>query len=390
MPLGTRSRWLLLTFLAGCAIAALVGMVVLFPHSGAAEQPHLAYSAPGTTYPEATVIQVQHSCPGNHQTSTGGCAQIRVRVSEGVARGESVTVQLSAADASSGLRAGDRVELIRTPGSNGAADSFAFFGVVRHNAMWALGVLFLLVVVAVARLRGLLAVVSLSVGGAVVLEFMLPALLQGHSGVGVALSGSTVIMFVVLYLTHGISLRTSTALAGTLLGIGLTTVIGWYAVRGGRLSGVGDDASGLLSGQVHLNFQGLFMCMTIVAALGVLNDVTITQVSAVWELRAAAPEASLRSLFSAGMRIGRDHLASTIYTLVFAYVGTAMATLLLVQLYAMPASSVLNSEDIAEEVLRTLTSSIGLVLTVPFTTALAALLAGTARAPRASRNQLVA
>jgi len=111
----------------------------------------------------------------------------------------------------------------------------------------------------------------------------------------------------------------------------------------------------------------------IVAGLGVLNDVTITQASAVWELRAASPTMSPAALFAAGMRIGRDHIASTIYTIVFAYAGTAMALLLLLSLYHRPLLELIGDEGIAEEVVRTLSSAIGLVLAVPVTTAIAVL-----------------
>jgi uncharacterized membrane protein len=121
----------------------------------------------------------------------------------------------------------------------------------------------------------------------------------------------------------------------------------------------------------NVSFQGLLTCAVIIAGLGVLNDVTITQASAVWELRSAAPEMSRRALFGSGMRIGRDHIASTIYTIVFAYAGAALSVLLLLFLYDRPLLDLLSTEAIAEEVTRTLASAIGLVLAVPATTAIA-------------------
>jgi uncharacterized membrane protein len=115
----------------------------------------------------------------------------------------------------------------------------------------------------------------------------------------------------------------------------------------------------------------------------VLNDVTITQASAVWELRAAGPELSRRRLFTSGMRIGRDHIASTIYTIVFAYAGAALSVLLLIFLYERPVLDLLGTEDITTELVRSLASATGLVLTVPVTTAIAALtVAGAARRDR--------
>jgi uncharacterized membrane protein len=132
-----------------------------------------------------------------------------------------------------------------------------------------------------------------------------------------------------------------------------------------------------------MNPRELLTCAIIVAGLGVLNDVTITQSSAVWELRAAAPSIGRRELFQSGMRIGRDHIASTIYTIVFAYAGAALPVLLLLFLYERPVLEMLQTESLSEEIVRTLASAIGLVLAVPVTTAIAALTVGAARMPPA-------
>jgi uncharacterized membrane protein len=229
------------------------------------------------------------------------------------------------------------------------------------------------VVALVARVRGLLALLGLVFAGGVLAWFMLPALLLGSNGVAVALVGSSAIMFVVLYLAHGLSVRTSTALAGTLVGVAITAALGLYAVDAALLSGLGDESGTYLRAQApDLDFRSLLTCAIIVAGLGVLNDVTITQSSAVWELRAASPTMPRRQLFTSAMRIGRDHIASTIYTIVFAYAGTALAVLLLISLFQRPLGDLLTDEAIAVEVVRTLASAIGLVLAVPATTAIAA------------------
>ena len=161
----------------------------------------------------------------------------------------------------------------------------------------------------------------------------------------------------------------------------MTAALAQSAVRTSHLSGVSDETGQLLSGYVPgLGFPSLLMGAIVIAGLGVLNDVTITQSSAVWELRAAGPELSRMDLFRSGMRIGRDHIASTIYTIVFAYAGAALSVLLLLYLYRMPLLDLLGTEDIATEVARTLCSAIGLVLAVPLTTAIAASTVSKARA----------
>jgi uncharacterized membrane protein len=187
------------------------------------------------------------------------------------------------------------------------------------------------------------------------------------------LVAAAAIMLVVLYLAHGPSIRTSTALAGTLVGVLITAALGSYSVGWARLSGLSEAGGQLRAFASDLDFQALMVCAIIIAGLGVLNDVTITQSSAVWELRAASSTMSRKDLFASAMRIGRDHIASTIYTIVFVYAGTALLTLLLASLYERSLLDQLLTEGFAEEVVMTLASSIGLVLAMPATTAIAVL-----------------
>jgi uncharacterized membrane protein len=201
----------------------------------------------------------------------------------------------------------------------------------------------------------------------------------------VALSASTLIMTVVLYLAHGLSLRTSTALLGTLTGLALTTGLGVLGAEWAHLSGVTSEdsyrLSQLLGESGATSLRGLFLCGLVLAGLGVLNDVTITQASAVWELRALSPQAGWRELFDGGMRIGRDHIASTVYTIAFAYTGAALPVLLLLQIYQLPLLPTLTGGEFAEEIVRTFVGSIGLVLAIPLTTAIATLVVTRTRVP---------
>ncbi len=386
VAIGRVPRLALLSVLGLAALATLVGLWALWPD--ASQAPHIprsaAFAAPGVTFPHATVTRVQPPCPTKSTpTSVTSCGHLAARLPS-APRGR-VTVDVPAEVARSGLRTGDTVQLVRTPPQSGQPATYTYFSTDRHVSLLWLTALFAAVVIGVARVRGLLALVALAYSALMITHFMLPALLAGESGVGTALVGSSAIMFVVLYVTHGPSLRTSTALAGTLAGIGVTAGIGLYAVHATRLSGVPDETGGLLSGFVtDLSFTGLLTCGLIIAGLGVLNDVTITQSSAVWELRAAAPDLSRRSIFTSAMRIGRDHIASTIYTIVFAYAGASIIVLLLLDIYNRPALDLISNEAIAEEIVRTLASAIGLVLAVPITTAIAAAVASPAGSSRSA------
>jgi uncharacterized membrane protein len=388
---GEPARALLIGSLVLVGVATLVGLVLLWPaHDPRPSAEADQFAAPGVTFPHGSVVSVQRPCRSDEvDPAVAGCGSARVRVTEGSSKGQVVSVPLPPEVIRAGLGRGDGVELIRTPASKTGPAGWSYFGTSRLGTIWLLVGLFVLVVALVARLRGLLAVVGLAFGALVLVKFMLPALLTGESGLGVALTGSAAIMFVVLYLAHGLSLRTSAALAGTLAGVGMTALIGSFSVASAHLTGISDETGAILSsfaGQV--SFQGLLTCAVIVAGLGVLNDVTITQASAVWELRAASETITPRELFASAMRIGRDHIASTIYTIVFAYAGSALAVLLLLYVYDRPLVDLLSTESIAEEVLRTLASAIGLVLAVPATTAIAVACVSPRRQVRRSRDRL--
>lgn len=219
-----------------------------------------------------------------------------------------------------------------------------------------------------------MAVLGLGFAGAVVWLFLLPALLSGEPAAWVALVSSVLILYVVLYTTHGFSVRTSVALAGTLAGVAVTALIGTFAIGASRLSGLGSESGQTLSSlDAALDLQTLLVAAVIIAGLGALNDVTITQASAVWELRAAGPDTSRWDVFRGAMRIGRDHVASTIYTIVFAYVGSALTLLLVIQLYDRTFLSLLTTEQMAGEIVATMAAGIGVVLAMPITTIIGAL-----------------
>ncbi|MCW2758424.1 MAG: YibE/F family protein [Nocardioidaceae bacterium] len=387
VPVRPAARIALILVLVVVAGVTGLGLVKLWPDHAT---PKNDFAAPGVTFPKADVGTVLPTCKKVGEAQAGGanptCGAISVTPTSGSGKGRAVLVLVPPEVSTSGLRRGDVVKLQQIPASGGQPASYSYFAIERDLPMGALAIVFVLVVAFVARLRGLLSLVALGFGGFVLVKFMLPALLLGKPGLAVGMVGCATIMYVVLYLAHGVSLRTSAALAGTLAGIGLTSLIGVVAIDQSRLSGVGDETGALLSGFApSLDFQGLFTCAVIVAGLGVLNDVTITQASAVWELRSAAPGMGRNELFASAMRIGRDHIASTIYTIVFAYAGAALTVLLLISSYDQSILTLLSTEELSEEIIRTLASGIGLVLAVPITTAIAVFTVG-AQAGRATRR----
>ena len=378
VEVGQRARTILIGFLAVVAAFAVAGLIWLWPSGAELDQAlNRVVDAPGVTYEDATIDAVTEGCAEDFEGSPR-CLTLAITITTGDDAGSTRTIELSGPTAHNGLRAGDSIEVARIPTDEGPYYSFS--GVNRLPVLLILTVLFVAAVLAVARLRGLMALVGLGIAAWVLVGFMLPAIIVGKPGMAVALAGSTVIMYIVLYVAHGISLRTSAALAGTMLGLAVTTALGAIAVAAARLSGFADENEydlGTLAPAI--DFQDLLMVGIIIGGLGVLNDVTITQASAVWELRAAAPQWSRLEVFRAGMRIGRDHIASTIYTIVFAYAGAALTVLLLLHFTTRQPLALLGNELFGGEAVRTLASAIGLILAVPITTGIAALTVGPAK-----------
>jgi uncharacterized membrane protein len=367
-------RLVLLWALGLTALATVVGVVLMWPDGGEVDdlKESVSFAAPGVTFPEAVVDDAEPACA--ELAPSEDCGGVLATISEGGDKGMEVRVDVPPEVSESGLQKGDTIRLVSSPAENEGPAAYNYFGTGRSGTLWVLTILFVVVVLLVARLRGLFALVGLTFTGLVAWIFMLPSLLVGESPLLVALVGCSAIMFVVLYTTHGVSIRTSAALAGTLLGVALTAGLGAVSVGASRLTGIADESGHALRSYVgDLSFQGLLTCAVVIAGLGVLNDVTITQASSVWELRAAAPAAARRHLFTSAMRIGRDHIASAIYTILFVYAGTALLVLLVLQLYGLPMGVLLSTEEISQEVVRSLVTSLGLVLAVPITTGIAAI-----------------
>ncbi|MCL3860612.1 YibE/F family protein [Actinotalea sp. K2] len=375
------------------AIATAAGLVLLWP---SAQAPSTGIVAVDTEYPTGRVLSATtESCAGETEDRTPDgdipdrvrCTLVEVEVTSSDATGEVVEVWAPVNLGVTDLGPGTRVVLARYLATETEPEVWAWYDFARTVPLGVLAGAFALVVTAVAGLRGLRALIGLALAFGVIATFMLPALLEGRDALTVGLVGSSAIMFAVLYLAHGFSRRTTTALLGTMAGLAVTAALGVAAASTARLTGISTEDSyrlAMLTGQLDgTALRGLFLCGVVLAGLGVLNDVTITQASAVWELRSADPAASRGALFSQGMRIGRDHIASTVYTIAFAYAGAALPILLLLQVYQLPFLQTISSGEFAEEIARTLVGSIGLVLAIPLTTLIAAVVvtAGPAPAP---------
>jgi uncharacterized membrane protein len=343
-------------------VGTVVGLVALWPR-GATPIGSMPLTVEGVTIETSVVVESGERADGS--------PRVVAELETGPGAGDVVEVQLPTGLAAD-VGPGDRLK-VSSPGADAVDDAtYTFWDFDRRAPMAWLAVGYLLAVALVARLRGMAAVAGLAASLSVIVYFVLPAIILGSSPLLVALVGSSAMMFLAVYLAHGISIRTTTALLGTFAGLAITVLLAAWGTRAANLTGSGDGVPIILESFPDLRVSDLVLAGIVIAGLGALNDVTITQASAVWELHSADPRTPRVELFRRGMRIGRDHIASTVYTLAFAYVGTALPLLIVASLWQRPAADTVTSGDIAEEVVRTLVSSIGLVLAIPITTAIAA------------------
>jgi uncharacterized membrane protein len=270
------------------------------------------------------------------------------------------------------FKVGERVIL----GKSDPADDTSYYLVdrVRRQSLYGLAGLFVITVIMVAGGRALRSILALISSFVVIFYVVLPQLLAGMSPLVVSLLGAIIIIPITFYLSHGFETKTHVAAMATFLALAVTAGLSHLFVEAAHLSGyASEEATFLQHDMAFINVKALLLAGMIIGVLGILDDVTVSQASVVEELLKANPKLSVRLLYKQAMNVGTDHISSMINTLVLVYVGAAMPLLLLFMNSPKPITEIINYEMVAEEIVRTLTGSIGLVLAVPITTILAAL-----------------
>ena len=371
---------LLMWLLIPLAVATVVGMIVLYPWG---KDPAKSVFPQGTPVNATVTTTITGPCLAEGQVQVGEpppdakpCLTTDLTMTDGPGVGKPLKLTLPIEPSTPRFTTGDKVVLSYNGGDVANPTSFQIVDFQRGTPLLLLAGLFALAVIVLGRWRGLAALIALGLSFLVLALFVLPSILAGESPLLVAIAGAGAIMFVALYLTHGLSARTSVAVLGTLVSLILIGVLSAIFSAASSLTGLDDSTSQLIGSLGHgIDARGLLLAGVVIGALGVLDDVTVTQTSAVWELRRANPALGWRELYNAGLRIGRDHVGSAVNTLVMAYAGAALPVLLYTSLSGVGLGSILGAEEIAQEIVRTLAGSVGIVAAVPVTTVLAALIA---------------
>jgi uncharacterized membrane protein len=362
----------LLALVGLLAVGVVVGLVVLWPHG-----PGPSSGMQSATLAAEVVGLESRPCDPNVSIA-GTCSRVTIEVREGPDEGtrhgfDVVDIPIAVGD---GLRV-VRSEALPPEGIGGLRfDQYAFSDFERGNALLILAIAFAILVIAAARWKGFRALAGLAASLAIVILFIIPAILAGSSPIAVALVGALGVMLVTIPLAHGISPRSIAAIIGTTVALAITLALVSVMSRFAHLTGfASEEATYLRAFSVQLSLRDLLVAGVVIATLGVLDDLTVSQASTVVALRAANPRLGTRALFHRGMAVGHDHVAATVNTLVLAYAGAALPVLLVFGLADASFTSAVTSEAVAAEVVATLGGSIGLILAAPLTTAVAAYMA---------------
>jgi uncharacterized membrane protein len=328
---------------------------------------------------EARVIEVVEEGTLDQSEVQQPYQKLRLEILTGQRAGRAVTVDYGTQTFGSSVvlyRADDRVQVMRVMRADGG-DTYFITEPNRWLPLLMLLMLFVVVIIAVSRWKGVRSLAGLCISLFVITQFILPLILAGYPPMLVSIIGAFALLSITQYLIYGWSTKTHAAVLGILISLIITGVLATIFVDATRLSGYGSEEVGFLQvSGIPIDPRGLLLAGILIGALGVLDDVTIGQASSVFELSSANSALGVRELYRRAMNIGQDHIASTVNTLVLAYVGASLPMFLLFAIYPQPFGQIINREFVTEEIVRTLVGSLGLVISVPLTTLLAGLLTG--------------
>jgi uncharacterized membrane protein len=301
--------------------------------------------------------------------------KLEITITSGNKKGDKIIIENGTQPIANTIRykTNEKIMLSETQNINGYKE-FIILDYNRHDGLTFLAIIFFVIIILISKLKGFTAILGMLFTFLVLFTYILPKISTGSNPLLIAISASIIIIPISFYLSHGINKKTTVAIIGSFITLLITGVLSFIFINVCRLSGLSSEEAGMLSittGSI-INMKGLLLAGIIIGVLGVLDDITISQSAIVEELVKTSPDLEKKELYHKAMNIGRDHIASMVNTLVLAYAGVSLPLLLLFINNPHPTSEILNYEFIAEEIVRTLVGSIGLVLAVPITTYLAA------------------
>ena len=348
-------------------VGTVIGLLVLWPTGS--PKVEIGAAPTGETIPAEIESLRSNPCPPPLQ---GECLSGEVLLEEGPESGETVPVELSSGGPAPSFSVGDSVRVARAT-FGGQDPVYSVVDFERRAPMLWLAIFFVVLVLVFGRLRGALSLVGLAASLAIVLVFIVPAILDGESPLAVALVGSMAVMLLTILLAHGWGPKSLAAILGTAVSLSLVGLLAFVFTNLTNLTGFSSEEAAILAtNDSGISVSGLLIAGMVIGALGVLDDVTISQSSTVMALKATDPGQSIGTVYRRAIEVGRDHVSATVNTLVLAYVGSSLPVLLIFGSGELGIIDAVNLEIVAKEIVATLVGSIGIIAAVPITTALAA------------------
>ena len=342
--------------------------------------PKFIFSAESNGPKEVRMEAVITKVIAEKNAKANGKTQINQKIELSVIKGElknkKVVIETGEIAISSSVeyRVGDKVFLVKT--TNQGKDFFYIADFIRRESLYLLFAIFTGLTILIGRKRGLASLIGMIISFFIIFNLVLNQILIGQNPIVITILASLFIIPITFYLSHGINKKTTAAVIGTVLALILTSILAGVFVELTRLTGFASEEAVFIQSQRPdiINVKGLLYAGIIIGLLGILDDVTIGQAAIVYQLKKTSSKLTPRKLFSKAMDVGRDHIASMVNTLVLVYTGAAMPLLLLFINNPRPFTDIINNEIVAEEIVRTLVASIGLILAVPITTFIASYL----------------
>jgi len=372
------SRRAYIAIVAALGLATIAGMFALWPRGETPTLKFIEGTPLSETYSGEIFSATTYEC---ELYATSKCQKVELELTSGPDKGGTEEVQVNTGGGLPEFGVGDEVRLVRNeipPGAStaGVTSRYTIVDFDRKSSLLWLLIAFAVLVVLFGRLRGLLSLIGLAISLVIVLVFVVPAILRDSPPLAVALVGAMAVMLTTIPLAHGIGPKSLAAMTGTACSLALIVGLAVLFSDLAHLTGVAsEEAATLAANNGEINFQSLLIAGMVIGSLGVLDDVTVSQASTVMALRAANPGQRFGELFRRAIDVGRDHVSATVNTLVLAYAGASLTTLLVFASGQLGFFDAVNLEVIASVAIATLVGSIGLICAVPITTALAALLA---------------
>jgi len=267
---------------------------------------------------------------------------------------------------------GDRVIVTKEQTPEGK-DFYSITDFVRRGSLAVLAVIFVVLILIITKWKGFTSLLSMGFTFLILFIYVLPQISEGQNPLIVATIASLIIIPVSFYVAHGISKKTTVAIAGSFIALLITAILSFIFINIGQLTGISSEEAGMLlvNRQGNMNMKGLLLAGIVIGALGILNDITISQSAVVNELIEITKKPKPMVIYKQAMNVGRDHIASMVNTIVLAYAGVSLPLLLIFIGNSHSFLEIINYEFLAEEIIRTLVGAIGLTLAVPITTFIA-------------------